>query len=76
MEPGPENSTTIGSALIIAIDEYDHHPKLKKLAAAASDMAEALAEGGIDNAIAGGLKGGSLAGTGEHNRIMAGKCRR
>src|SRR5262249_31701995 len=37
---------------------YDHHPRLEKLAAAASGLAEALAGGGIVNAFPDGLKGG------------------
>jgi hypothetical protein len=58
MEQGPDVGTTDATALLVAIENYDHYPRLEKLAAAASGLAEALAGGRIVNAFPEGLKGG------------------
>jgi hypothetical protein len=47
---------TPASALVVAIENYDRHPKLEGTAAAA--LAHALAEGGIANAYPNCLRGG------------------
>src|SRR5262245_31020994 len=58
MEQGPDVGTTNATALVVAIENYDHYPRLEKLPAAGSGLAEALAGGGIVNAFPDGLKGG------------------
>jgi hypothetical protein len=58
MEQVPDVGTTSASALVVAIENYDHYPKLEKLAVTALGLAEALAGGGIVNAFPDGLKGG------------------
>ena len=69
------------SALVVAIENYDHHPRLEKQAAAASDLAEALAAGGIVNAFPNALMGGTsqalassvvtwLEGAGKDDRLL------
>src|SRR5262249_16728792 len=58
MEHGPNVATANAAALVVAIENYDQYPRLEKLVAAASGLAEALARGGITNAFPDGLKGG------------------
>src|SRR5262245_51552210 len=81
MEQGPDVGTTDDTALIVAIENYDHYPRLENLAAAASGLAEALAGGGIVNAFPDGLKGGKsqelasrmvswLEGAGNDDRLL------
>jgi hypothetical protein len=59
MEQRSEVSTISASAAIVAIGLYDHHPNLELLAGSASDLAEALARGGIVNGFPEGLSGGT-----------------
>jgi hypothetical protein len=81
MEQGLDVGTTNASAVVVAIENYDHYPRLEKLAAAASGLAEALAGGGIVNAFPDGLKGGKsqelasrivswLGGAGDSDRLV------
>ncbi len=44
--------------MIVAIENYAHHPKLERVASAAAALAHALAEGGIVNACPSCLSGG------------------
>jgi WD40 repeat protein len=56
MSPGGDAS--IASALIVAIENYDHYPKLESLSASASELSESLVAGGFVNALPAGLFGG------------------
>jgi hypothetical protein len=69
------------SAVVVAIESYDHYPRLETITAAASDLAEALAAGGIVNAFPNALKGGKsqtlvssveswLEGAGNDDRLL------
>jgi|GEM_PF-5126617 len=62
MESKPEVCANNASAAIVAIEDYADKSweKLDKLADAASDLAKALAAGGIVNAFSKGLSGGNI----------------
>src|SRR5215467_15333239 len=57
-ELGPDSNVTPASALVVAVENYDRHPKLEGTAAAATALACALAEGGIANVFPNCLRGG------------------
>jgi WD40 repeat protein len=49
---------TTASALIVAIENYEHYPRLEDLSAAASELSESLVASGFVNAFPAGLLGG------------------
>src|SRR5712671_2805762 len=55
----PGSSAHPASALVVAVEIYDRHPKLEGAAAAAETLARTLAERGIANAYPNCLRGGS-----------------
>jgi Caspase domain len=59
MGPRPGVSAGSASALLVAIENYDHHPRLENLAAGAFGLADALEKAGIVNAFPQGLNGGT-----------------
>jgi WD40 repeat protein len=54
----PQSDAGPASALVVAIAKYDRHPPLDRAAAAAAELAHALAKGGITHAFPSGLSGG------------------
>src|SRR6478735_8144087 len=58
MEPGATATATTASALLVAIENYDRHPRLEKLSAATSELLDLLVAGGFINAFPAGLFGG------------------
>jgi Caspase domain len=57
-EERPDRNAASASALFVAIENYDHHPRLERTAEAACALANALSERGIATAYPNCLRGG------------------
>jgi WD40 repeat protein len=58
---GREDSEHQASAFVVAIEDYERHPRLDGLSASASELATALARGGFADAIPSGRAGGTAS---------------